>query len=132
MAKLLFPFLLIVISANYSYAQLSVNSKTLRILKLTFTTNETEPIGTEYINEEIQIRITPDILIIDDEIFKVVYTIKKRYSNVYKIYFRDENEDPTSDYPELIQFVEYFPIEKILKKVDIIGNEYIVLNYLLE
>ena len=100
MTKLLLAFLLIIISANYSYSQLNINSTTLRILKLTFNMNETEPKETKYLNEEIPIRITPDILIINDDIYKVIFTVKKRYSNVYKIYYREEYEDTTSDYPE--------------------------------
>ncbi|MFC2126140.1 hypothetical protein ACFLU5_15160 [Bacteroidota bacterium] len=131
MKKLLISFLLI-ISASLSFAQLKVNSVTIRTVELTFDINETEPKEVKNTFDEIPIRITGEIMGIDDEIYKVVLIVKKRYTNVYRIFYREENNDELSDYPETITFVEYFSADKTLKKITHEGNEIVSMNYILE
>ena len=131
MRKIIFSFF-IIISPFLSYAQLNVNNSTIRILKVTFNKTETEPKDIKNTFEEIAVRITADILIIDDEIYKVVFIVKKRYTNVFRIYYREEMSDKLSDYPEMIQSVEYYSADKTLKKIISQGNEIVYINYILE
>ena len=35
---------------------------------------------------------------------------------MYKIYYRDENEDQLAEYPESIKYVEYYSVENTVKK----------------
>ena len=130
MRKFILSFLLI-ISAYFSYAQLNVNSVTIRILKATFDINETEPKETKYIYEEFPVRITEDFMIINDDLYKVVLIVKKRFTNVFKIYYIEENNNDLGDYPEAIHSVEYYSVEKTLKKVIVQGDETVYINYYL-
>ena len=131
MIKYILIFFLI-ITASLSYAQLKINSETIRTVQITFDINETEPKEVKNSFDEIPVRISGDILRIGDEIYKVVLIVKKRYTNVYRIYYREESTDDLSEYPETITFVEYYSADKTLKQVINRDSEIVYINYILE
>ena len=64
MKKLLIFFVLVTIT-TLSYAQLSINSITIRTVQVTFEINETEPKEVKNSFDEIPVKISEDILRIE-------------------------------------------------------------------
>jgi len=132
MKKTLIIILILLPVISFSQEQLKVKGVTLKTVEITFLPDQTEPEKVNNTFDEIPIMITGDVLRIGNELYKVVYIVKKRFSAYYRIYYREEMQDKLSDYPEIIEFVEYSVADKTLTKVDRRGSKIIYMSYELE